>query len=112
MFILSNILFSIGDAGISGAQTVVLMNLLDDKNRIFDIGSMSKGYANILGGLLIGIVYKLNIRLPFLMSIVLLFINISFIFSIKNIAKNNKVKEENYEKEVVKNNLFFKNNNK
>lgn len=98
-FLIANIFMSIGEAGISGAATVLLMPLLDNEKEIFDIGAVSKGIANIIGGLLIGFLYKLNNRLPFIIVFFLLIINLinySILKDVKNENEDNEDDKINY----------------
>lgn len=90
-FIIANILLSIGEAGMSGASTVLLMSYLKRSDDIFDIGAITKGVANIVGGLLIGITYNYNIRFPFLIAFILYVWNF---INYLNIKEEKKIKEE------------------
>lgn len=94
-FLIANIFMSIGEAGISGAATVLLMPLLDNEKEIFDIGAVSKGIANIIGGLLIGFLYKLNNRLPFIIVFFLLIINLINYSILKDVKNENEDNEDN-----------------
>lgn len=96
-FIAGNIFISIGDAGVSGAATVLFMPYLKNSDNIFDITSISRGYANIIGGLIIGFIYNINIKLPFLISLILSVWNFINYFILK------EIKMESDEKENVKN---------
>ena len=93
---------AVGDAGMSGANSVLLMNLLEREEEVFEISSISSGISNILGGLIIGFIYNINIRLPFLISMVLSILNLFLYLSISE-------KHINTEKEKVQiENVNFK----
>ena len=80
---------AVGDAGMSGANSVLLMNLLEREEEVFEISSISSGISNILGGLIIGFIYNINIRLPFLISMVLSILNLFLYLSISEKHINN-----------------------
>lgn len=100
-FLICAIFMAVGDAGMSGANSVLLMNLLE-REEVFEISSISSGISNILGGLIIGFIYNINIRLPFLISMVLSILNLFLYLSISE-------KHINTEKEKVQiENVNFK----
>ena len=101
-FLICAIFMAVGDAGMSGANSVLLMNLLEREEEVFEISSISSGISNILGGLIIGFIYNINIRLPFLISMVLSILNLFLYLSISE-------KHINTEKEKVQiENVNFK----
>lgn len=104
-FLLSTITIAVGEAGISGAGTVLLMDLLEDGNEIFDISSKMKMISNILGGIVIGVIFNYNMRLPFYIATILVFVNFCLYFTIKykKIEFNKNEKDKIIEK---KENLF------
>ena len=91
-FLICAIFMAVGDAGMSGANSVLLMNLLEREEEVFEISSISSGISNILGGLIIGFIYNINIRLPFLISMVLSILNL---FLYLSISEKEKVQIEN-----------------
>ncbi len=113
LFIFSTILLAIGEAGVSGANIVLLMTLLEDKDDFFDISTVSRNTANILGGLLIGSMFKYNMKLPFFISSILIIINLFLYFTIKNNTSNINEKDmpEKHNNvsfiQTIKNNLFI-----
>lgn len=101
-FLICAIFMAVGDAGMSGANSVLLMNLLEREEEVFEISSISSGISNILGGLIIGFIYNINVRLPFLISMVLSILNLFLYLSISE-------KHINTEKEKVQiENVNFK----
>lgn len=113
-FSIAAMLVAIGDAGVSGASTIILMSLLENEDEVFDIGFLTKGISNIIGGLLIGVIYNFNKKLPLWISFLVIILNLLLYLSIKYDNKNSESKidnNKNNEKvsliEAIKNNLFI-----